>query len=130
MASETKAQRIKRLQREIDSIEENIEKKRQQLQKIENRVEPEADMLMVRVRFDTNAKVYTYLLIKTPVGYFSTGYADTGHFRDWDAVCDWLESRDVVWHTGVEVLAGTGELALPAKGIAKVAGFDSTDYFS
>lgn len=128
MASETKAQRVRRLQREIDSIESTIEKKRQQLQKIESRVEPEADFLMVRVRFDTNAKVYTYLLVKTPVGYFSTGYGDTAHFTDWDAVCDWLESRDIKWHTGVEVLAGTGEMALPAKGMAAMVGFDASDY--
>ncbi len=135
MASETKAQRVRRLQREIDEVERNAhslleraEKKRENLAVIANRTEPEADFLMVRVRFDTNSKVYTYLLIKTPVGYFTTGYGETAHFTDWDAVCDWLESGDIAWHTGVELLAGTGELALPARGLAGVAGFDSSDH--
>lgn len=121
--AETKAQKVKRLQREIDSLEEQArqremlaEKKREALVKIANRPsEPEGDDLRVRVQFNTTAKVYTYLIRKTPVGYFTTGTGTQAMFHTWDNLLDWLDSDDVRRHSGIEVLTGTGEVAYPQR---------------
>ncbi len=127
--AETKEQRIRRLQREIDDHEarasriyQTAEKKREKLALIANRpAEPEGDMLSVRVRYITSSIQYNYLIVKTQRGYFTTGSAEKSFFHSWDNLLDWLDSDDIAWHSGVEVLTGTGEIAFPAR---------AGDYFS
>ena len=119
--AESKAQKIARLQREIDSIEQNAyeraEAKRAQLMKIVNRPAPpsESNMMHVRVKFRNTATIYTFLIIQTPAGYFTTGTNANSRFSTWDGLLDWLDSADVQWHSGIEMLALTGEMACPKR---------------
>lgn len=122
--AETKAQRVKRLRQEIDQIEERArrqmeaaERKRERLALIETRPAPpsEANMMHVRVKFRQTATIYTFLIVQTPAGYYTTGTYKNAHFSTWDALLDWLDAPDVQWHSGIEILAFTGEVAYPAR---------------
>lgn len=121
---ETKEQRIARLRREIDQTEESArrtlesaERKRERLALIENRppAPSEANMMHVRVKFKGTTAIYTFLILQTPVGYFTTGTEKNSFFRTWDNLLDWLDSSDVQWHSGIEMLTLTGEMALPKR---------------
>lgn len=126
--AESKAQKIARLKNEINMAEdsaritlERAERKREKLALLSNRPgEPEGDMLAVRVRYRTNAIQYNYLIVKTSRGYFTTGTGDKAFFHSWDNMLDWLDGDDIAWHSGIEVLTGTGEVAFPAR---------ASDYF-
>jgi hypothetical protein len=121
---ETREQRTKRLQREIDSLEAQAqqrldlaERKREVLYRQTSRSsEPtEHSMFMSRVKFRGTSILYTFLFLKTPVGYYTTGSGRNASFRTWDSLLDWLDSEDVESHTGLEAIVATGEMAYPQR---------------
>ena len=121
--AETKAQKIARLQREIDEAEaraqnqyRTAERKREKLLQIANRPpEPEENRFEVRVKFKNTPVLYSFLIVQTAKGYFTTGTGTNQWFRDWESLLDWLDSTDIESHTGLEVLTGTGEVSYPQR---------------
>ena len=120
---ETRQQKIERLKREIEQAEceagrrwEAAAEKRRRLDAMTNRpAKPEFATLMTRIKFYGTPVLYTFLILKTPIGYFTTGQGKNAQFRTWDLLLDWLEGDDIESHTGLEIMVPTGEMAYPQR---------------
>jgi hypothetical protein len=121
---ETRAQKIARLKAMIDADEqaaartiERAEKRREMLLTLAERpAEPTGyNMFMSRVKFKGTSIIYTFLFLRTPAGYYSTGSGKNSVFRTWDILCDWLDSDDIESHTGLEAIVETGETYYPER---------------
>lgn len=57
------------------------------------------NMFGVNVKFNPNGKMYKFLILRTPGGWYTTGTTpDTLRFDSWAALIDWLRGPDVHWH--------------------------------
>lgn len=120
---ETREQKVARLKREIDQAEldakrkwEIAEAKRIKLDAMSHRPsEPEWSAMQTRIKFVGSPILYTFLILKTPVGYYTTGQGKNAQFRTWDNLLDWLDSEDIESHEGLEALVATGEMMYPQR---------------
>jgi hypothetical protein len=53
----------------------------------------------VTVKFQRPGKSYRFLILRTERGWFTTGTANTGHFRTWKELVEWLHGGDLAWHS-------------------------------
>ena len=60
--------------------------------------EPDLDgdtVVWFQAQFPYSQKVYTYVALKTPIGWFTTGQKDVHKFRTWDDMLDWFDENNV-----------------------------------
>lgn len=53
----------------------------------------------VTVKFQKPGKSYRFLILLTERGWFTTGTGNTGHFRTWKELVEWLHGGDYAWHS-------------------------------
>lgn len=67
--------------------------------------EPPFGYYRVGVRFVPDGPIFTYLLLPTTGGWYTTGVADQSHFASWQLLWEWLEGDSVAEHGPVMELS-------------------------
>jgi hypothetical protein len=76
----------------------------------------DGNMFGVNVKFSPTGKVYRFLLLRTPNGWYTTGTDQrNAHFETWTKLIDWLRGPDVYWHGALFTLIESGASVLEAE---------------